>query len=323
MTGFQTLMQTFPAVGIEGDWCSANPRFSLLSGDGKLRAGPSGVTAGRFAWARDDGIVDVGGNGRIGFVHRDQVALIPFNMAASGGLAQSTMLVVPNGEITLYTSCDVWCKFAAGAKVGQKVYAKYSDGTAVAAATGSPTTSSTTSFSIAATTTMSVTGSIQNGILTVTTLGAGHVYPGSIIAGTIGSVTIPTGCQVQLQLPQVGSETLGGVGRYLLAYDDGISTASGTITGSIGILTVNATVTGTFSIGDVLSASDVTSGTQLWADSTNGYGLTGAGTTGTYAVSPSQAASTGTLTAATNVETNWYVDTYAASGELAKISTRG
>ena len=318
MTGFQVSMQTYPAVGIEGDWCSANPRFSMLTGEGKLRAGPSGVTVGRFAWARADGIVDVGGNGRIGFVHRDQVALIPFDLGASGGLAQATMLVVPNGEITLYTSCDVWCRFAGGASVGQKVYATYKDGKATAAATGSPSTSNTTSFSITAQT-FSITGAIMNGILYALTIGSGTLYPGSIITGS----GVPTGCQIQGQLPLATGEAQGGVGRYLLAYAENVTTAAEAITGSYGLLTVNATVTGTFPLGATLSASDATAGTTLWADSTNGASLTGAGTTGTYVVSPSQAASTGTLTAATNVETAWYVDTYAAAGELAKISTRG
>jgi hypothetical protein len=61
----------------------------------------------------------------------------------------------------------------------------------------------------------------------------------------------------------------------------------------------------------------VTAGTFLTALGT------GTGGTGTYIVSPSQRASSTTITATGAVETNFYVDSVANAGELVKISTWG
>ena len=118
MAGFQTTINVQPAPGIEGDFCSSNPRFSMLAGPGALVAGPNGVTVGRFAWADADGVVSAGGNGRIGFVHRSNISLI-FPTAVTGANAwpgpQSGMLIPPGLEMSMLTSGDVWCRFASGA----------------------------------------------------------------------------------------------------------------------------------------------------------------------------------------------------------------
>jgi len=50
MGGFQTVVNTQPAPGIEGDFCNKNPRFSVDAGPGGLVAGDKGVVVGRFAW---------------------------------------------------------------------------------------------------------------------------------------------------------------------------------------------------------------------------------------------------------------------------------
>lgn len=303
---FQTVVNANPAPAIEGDWASANPHFSMLAGPGALVAGPAGVTAGRFAWADADGVVtniggaNAGGEGRIGFVQRDQPSVF-FNFLS----VQATMAVLAGAEMALITSGDVWARFANGATIGQKVYASYADGSASAAAPASPNGATSTSFTIAPTTN-GFTGAIQNNILTVSGAVTGVVAIGTVISGA----GVVAGTQIQEQL----SGTAGGDGTYLLSIGNQ-SIAAEAMTGSYGLLTVGGTVTGTFGVGDTLSGTGVTAGTTITALGTGGAG--------TYIVSPSQTASTGTITAATNVETNWFVDSFAAAGELAMISTRG
>lgn len=324
MSGFQQVVNNMPAPGREGAWATANPKFSLFAAPGGLVAGDGnglgGIPVGRFAWADADGIVNFGGNGRIGFVHEDQVSVIPFNLAGSNPLQQATLICARGYEMSLASNADVFCRFAAAVTPNQKVYANFLDGTAVGGASGAPAGATSTTFSITAGTS-GFTASIANGgILTVSALGSGNLYPGQVISGTNSL----TGNQIERQLmPLLAGEALGGIGRYQLTEDDGTVVASEAFTGAHGLLTLGGTITGAFHIGDPLTGTGVTAGTSIWADSTNGASLTGAGGAGTYVVSPSQAASTGTVTAATNVETAWFVETYANAGELAVISQRG
>jgi len=317
-------MNAQPAIGIEGDWASANARFSQLTQEAPIFAGPNGVTVGRFAWLNGNLVQNKFGGGRLGFVHRDQPSLI-VPQGFSNWLPSSTMIVPPGLEVVMFDDCDVLVRFAGGATPGQKVYANYADGTAIAAATGSASTITASAFATVATTTLSCTGSISGNLLTVSALGAGHLYPGSILAGSGGSngVGLITGTQVLAQVtPLLSGEATGGIGRYYLNYDYGVSTVqSSTITGNIGILTITTTAATTWGVGVTVTATGLAA--TITADASNGFGLTGTGGTGTYATSPDTAASTGTLTGATDVETNWFVDTYAGAGELAKISQRG
>jgi hypothetical protein len=315
MTGFQTIVNRQPAPAIEGDAASVNPSFSLVAPAGALTAGAN-IMVGRFAWADEDGVVNYGGNGRLGFVHRDQLSVIPFNISmGGGGIAQATLMVPEGYEISLASNRDVWARFAAGAVPNQMVFANFADGTAFAAAAGSPTGSTSTASTIAAETS-SFTASIANGgILDVTVVASGTIYPGTIISGS-GSIT---NNQIEQQL----TGTPGGVGFYQLAFDDGTVVTSESFTGSYGLLTIGGTVTGTFPIGAVLTGSGVTSGTSIFANSSNGVNLTGAGGAGTYVVSPSQTVASGAINSASNVQTAWFVDTFAAPGELAMISQRG
>ena len=61
MSGFQTKTTVQPAIGVEGDFSSANPRCSVISGAGAFVAGSLGVYVGRFAWAAETRVDDVGG----------------------------------------------------------------------------------------------------------------------------------------------------------------------------------------------------------------------------------------------------------------------
>lgn len=172
MSGFQRSVNTDPAPAIEGDFASANPRASLLAGAGELTAGAVGVTVGRFAWAKNsDGTVTnayPGGAGvvaRLGFVHRNQPAVI------TAWLGEATMLVNPGLEITLFDMGDFWARFAAGATPGQKVFANYADGTAVAGTAGTAPNGT------------AVTANTTNGSANLTVT-SGTLYPGQPISGT-------------------------------------------------------------------------------------------------------------------------------------------
>lgn len=319
MTGFQTQVNYQPAPAIEGDWASSNPRASMLAGPGGFVADPiNGVIAGRFAWADPLGIVrNAGGLGRLGFVSRHQPSVIQTWPGIGGANAQATLIVPPGLDITLHDSADVWARFAAGALVGQKVFAKYLDGSAVAGTAGTPPQAASVTGAIAAGT-ATFTGSIAapvNG-----TTGGASVLTASAVTGTIvtgGSALSGTGVVTgQTIVSQLPGGTPGGAGTYLLGLPQGIVTAQA-LTDTYGTFTVSVVGSGSLGIGDLLAGTNVTGAPVIIA-----FG-TGTGNTGTYFVSVSETAASATVTATGALESRWYVDSYAAAGELAKITTRG
>jgi hypothetical protein len=208
MSGFQKTVNVNPAPAIEGDWSSANPRYSVLAGEGALTAGSVGVTVGRFARARNDnGKVTNAHPGvacRLGFVHRDQPAII------TAWLGEATMLVPAGLEVTLFDAADVWVRFAAGANIGDKVFANYADGSAIAGVAGTPPTGAVVTASTATNTTLTVTG-VTSGALAV----------GDPVSGT----GIPAGTTITA----FGTGT-GGVGTYTLSAATTATAAGVTVT---------------------------------------------------------------------------------------------
>lgn len=124
--GFQTQVYTQQAAAVVGDFASSNPRYSVVSHEGTLIAGSSGVTVARFAWANSSGQVANTGTGKpTGFVHRRQgSALITTYLAETSNL-------IPQGfEVTLMATGDYWATVTVGtATVGQKAFASLTDGT--------------------------------------------------------------------------------------------------------------------------------------------------------------------------------------------------
>lgn len=206
MVSFQQQVNANPAYAVEGDFASANPRSSMLAGEGVLIAAAAGVTVGRFARAKNsDGTVtngDPGAPSRIGFVGRNQPAVI------TAWLGGATLLVPSGSPVTLHDAGDFWCRFAAGAAIGQKVFANYSDGSAVAGTAGSPPQGA------------EVTASTTNAspTLTVTAVVSGALAVGDPISGT----NIPAGTTITA----FGTGT-GGVGTYTMS-----ANATGTATGT-------------------------------------------------------------------------------------------
>lgn len=316
MSDFQTQVNTQPAPGVEGDFCSKNPRFNVLAGQGALVAGPVGVTVGRFAWAtyysvdNDEAPASVANTGLgapTGFVGRSLQALITTYLA-------SASMVIPQGfGLTLFSGGDFWMKNAGSgyAAPGMKAYASLADGSVTFAATGAPTKTGALTGAVTQGT-FSVTGSIADNLLKVTAVGSGSIKNGSTISGT----DISTGSQIVAQvLPLITGEALGGIGRYIVSIAEQ-SAASTTVSGTYGILTVTVAPSGTLGVGQSLTnGTSAVVGTQITQLGT------GAGGTGTYFLNNNTAvSSTADIQFATNVETKWYAMSGGAAGELVKTS---
>ena len=323
--GFQTSVSLTPAIGVEGDFYSTNPRFSVTAGSGGLVAGPNGATVGRFCWAiaPDDAdgtpaIVNSYGSGPVtGFLAREQQGLITTFLADAS-------LVVPKGfQLGLMSGCDVLVKNRGTTQAlpGMKAYANYADGGVTFAATGTPTGATSTSWAIAATTALSCTGSIAGNILTVTAVSTGSVYPGTTI--TNSPTTIATGTKVVSQLTSTAAlGALNSTGTYAVSIPEQ-TIAAGTITGTSGTLTLTTVSgTGVFGVGDTLTGATagVTAGTSITYGPLTGTG----GSASTFIVDPSQSATnggSGNMTSALNVETKWIAMSAGLAGELVKISS--
>lgn len=116
--------------GVAGDFASTNPRNSMLAGEGALRTAVP-VPVGQFAFADlATGLVtNVFTAGmRVGFVHRNNQAVVPLGQAAS-------MLIPAGREIALFTDGDFYAVAPAAVAPGDAVYALEETGALSAVAT--------------------------------------------------------------------------------------------------------------------------------------------------------------------------------------------
>lgn len=127
---FQTALNRDLPRGVAGDFASTNPRQSMLAGEGALVAAEP-LTVGGFAFAdltTGKVYAEYDAGRRIGFVHRNNQAVVPLGSQAS--------MVVPEGrEVTLFTSGDFYVSAPATVAVDGTVYALEADGSAQAVAT--------------------------------------------------------------------------------------------------------------------------------------------------------------------------------------------
>lgn len=317
---FQTQVNQQPAPGLPGDFASANPRATVLAGQGGLVTGPNGLNSGQFAWLDPTTrqiVSNTGAGAPNGFVHNEHNGMIVNYLGETTTLTPAGM-----GVGNVFAAGDFWCKNngTITAVPGNKVYANNATGQAVYfAATGAtpPNGGTSTASTIAAGTSTSVTGYITEasttggqpyGLLTVSVVGSGGLVVGGILAGT----GVQTGTQITGQV----SGTPGGVGVYTVSIPQTVNSlaSQGTITQTYGLLTVGGTVTGTFSVGDAISAASA--GTVITALST------GVGQAGTYIVNNTQTVASTAINAIASTETAWYVDSFAAPGEVFKMTTR-
>lgn len=227
---FQRQVNLAQAPAVAGDYASANPRVSMLAGEGALIAGALGVTVGRFARATVAGVVSNAWAAatRLGFVHREQQAVIT-------AFADEYGTVVPAGKIiTLMTKGDFWGLFAAGATYGQKVYAAYADGALSAAATATPPTNALITANTATNTTLTVTAN------TGAPIAVGQPVSGS---------GIPAGAYISA----LGTGT-GGAGTYTLSAATTATATGVTVTATTAVET-DFTVTSTAAAGELAKFS--------------------------------------------------------------------
>lgn len=305
---FQTQVYVQPTMAIAGDFASTNPRFVVDAGPGGLVAGTN-LFVGRFAWTTPPldpngtaQIANCNGSGSVtGFVHREQQGIF------TAYLQEVSMQIAQGFPITLFSGGDFWVVNSGSgeATVGMKAYANFSNGLVTFAATGSPTQNATSTASTIAAATASVTASISGNIMTVTAVGSGTLYPGSLLTSGAASGTT---------LGQQISGTTGGIGTYYVSIPEQ-TVASTTIGTSYGLLTIGGTVTGSYGIGSVITGGGTATGTIITALGT------GTGGAGTYIVNLTQTVNSAALDANGNVETKWIAMSAAAAGELIKISS--
>ena len=325
--GIQTQVNTQPAVGIVGDFASANPRYSVDAGPGGIVAGPSGLTIGLFAWLNFPGDGDnspsqannyasggwASGNagtnaGAVaGFVGRAQQGLITAYLASSG-------LVIPAGfQATLYSGGDFWivnANASTPAFPGNKAYAAFTTGKATFAAAGAPTTTTQTTATIAAGTAATFTGSIQGTILTITGTVTNTLYLGALLSGT----SVVTGTQIVSQL----TGTTGAAGTYAVNIGDQLVPAGTSLTATPYI--ANGTGGSGITVGSVLTATSTGSSGVVVGAVVTALATTGANVVVAMPYPGTGTNTTATLTFSENVETSWYCRSYGNAGEIVKIS---
>jgi hypothetical protein len=315
MSGFQTKTTVQPAIGVEGDFASANPRFSVIAGAGAFVAGLAGVVIGRFCWSDPRAVDDVGGPATVnsfgagpvlGFVHREYQALL------TAYLQESSMVIPPGFGLTVMSGGDFLVKNrgTTEAIIGMKAYAAFADGSISFAATGSPAGGGTSTASTIAAGTNALTGSIAGNVLTVTGGITGTLYNGTILTGA--GVFAGTSIVEQL-LPLQAGEALRGIGRYAVSVPDQ-TIASEAMTGTYGLLTVGGTVAGNYAVGQPVTGGGTSAGTVI-TDVGTGLGLAG-----TYIVNNTQTVGSGALNTSSNVETKWVCMSPGLANENIKIS---
>jgi hypothetical protein len=298
---FPNKVNTLQAPGVAGDFASTNPFASVLASPGELVAPPGGLTVGNFAWVSPAGVVSqsyVSGY-QIGFLGRNEQALI------TEFLGESTMVVPEGFMVTLFSEGDFWAYFANGATSGATVYADET--------TGAPQMQATNSFTgevgfVGTASLSSVTGN-----MTIATVTSGIITIGDVVSGTgITSGTTITG------LVSGTPSTVGAV--YSLSVAPTTESAEAVTTVS-DVLNITAVADGGLSVGDTISGTNVTTGTQIASI------LTGSGGIGTYGLlipGGAQFATSGpqTISGPSNTSSGFKVrgPTLVGAG-VAKIST--
>lgn len=119
---FQSVINQYPAPGVEGGFASTNPHATFLAGEAALVSGAGGLTIGRFAWAVNGVATNAGTGAPSGFVHRDGQAVITEWLGASSNVIQV------GREVTLMVAGDFWARTSTAATRGQKIFASLTTG---------------------------------------------------------------------------------------------------------------------------------------------------------------------------------------------------
>lgn len=301
MPGFQKQVNLTPAPAVAGDFASSNPRATYLAGPGGLVAGVGGVTVAKFAWVGSDGNTTLSrgtaAKAPSGFVHREQQGLIV------NYLGESSMNVPIGFPVTLHNQGDFWAVNAGPAALnpGDAIYATYATGDVAQAAVASA----------------SGTGSVG---ATFTATGSGTNLTVSAVTGLISvadTLGVTTGITAGITIVSQTSGTPGGAGVYVTSAATTISAATGTCYGTV--LNVTAVSSGSFDLGESVTGTGMPANAVL---ATQVSGTPGGVGVYTLSTAPSAYAASTALTSVGGVAaTGWKAASYAAVGELVKIST--
>jgi hypothetical protein len=323
---FQTRVNLYNPLGVEGDFASANPRATALTpGDGALVAGPNGVTIGKFAWIESDGrtVTNSGQNLAVpdGFVHRDQQGLLTEYLQAAG------MLIPPGFPVTLMVAGDFLAVNNGPSSLprGGKLYASFYDGSvqtsAGTAASVTATLGSTNTASLGSTNTASL-GSTSTG-----TVVAGHANQITLTA-TTGTISIGDFIAAADDSIPGGTTVLQNLGAGVYEISAECTTTAQTVT-TFGAVMVVTSCTGLISVGDTVSGSGgfpvgATITSQLPGGTTGGAGsyvLSAAGSA--YKASGTGVTTFGNVVKVTAVSTYISVgDTVSGSGGFPAAVTK-
>lgn len=301
--GFQGSVNQYLSPAVAGDFASANPRASYLSGEGALIVGEGGVIVGNFAWVDSDNVLAVSNGSATapaGFVANEHQGVIV-------GLTNEASMVVPQGlPVTLYNGGDFWATTHSTTTIDQKVYAMFADGSIVTAATATPPVAA----SVTADTGGVFTGAISGTTLTISAVTSGHLRVGDLVTGPGGS-SDPIAANTYITALGTGT---GGTGTYTV--NNSQTSTSATVTAVGTTMTVTAVGSGALSVGEPITGTGVTAGTYIVSQ------LTGsAGSTGTYTISTAQRFVSTTVTATGGVETKFYAASAGSTGNLIKITS--
>lgn len=327
MPDFPNQVNTIQAPAVAGDFASANPRASVLAGEGALISGlgvingvvVQGAVVGRFCWSTyqqiDNDLAPAvlntfGAGAPAGLVARRQVGLITQYLGTSVQYLQTGF------QIMAFNTVDMWVvnNGAGAALVGQKAFANFADGSASFLAAGAVPPGGSGSASSIAAGTFSATGVINNNVFTAT--GSVTGTNGIVAGGTLSGTGVATGTKIVNQItPLLAGETLGGVGRYNVSIPEQ-TVASTTISGTYGILTVGGTVVAGFGPGQTVTGGTIAATTTIYQQ------LTGTpGAAGTYVVDVNVVVGSAPLVSLSSIETKWVARSAGAIGELIKIGS--
>lgn len=135
--GFQTGMNLYPPIGIEGGFASASNTHNVLGDTNQFVADTNGVIIGRFAWVDYAAFTATVAkpadltNKAIGFVGRGSNYGVNFNV-----LSQASMVIPQGYGVTLFDRGDFWVKTTTAAAIGQAVFASDTTGEIATGAAG-------------------------------------------------------------------------------------------------------------------------------------------------------------------------------------------
>src|SRR5579859_3578206 len=252
---FQKQVNNTQAPAVQGDFASTNPFSNVLAGPGELVAPATGLIVGNFAWVGPQGQVSqsfVAGY-QIGFLGRNEQALI------TQFLGEQTLVVPPGFPVVLFNEGDFWAKFAAGATVGQNVYADPNDGAPLSGASAPTLGTGTATAGFSGTATLNSTTTLN-----VTAATHGVISVGDVVADSTTGANIPTGTTIVAQLTGIA----GGVGTYQMSAAATASAVGDTVTTTSNFALVTAVANGSFNQGDVFTGTNVAAGTSIVGQAT-------------------------------------------------------